>query len=53
MSKRHLLVSAVVALVCGAILVLFTDIETSVSQLIRCGRLPAHHGVHGHGNACR
>lgn len=27
MTRQHLLVTAVVALVCGAILVLFTDIE--------------------------
>ena len=32
MSRRHLLVSCLVALLCGGILVLFTDIERSVGR---------------------
>jgi hypothetical protein len=39
MSKRHLLVSAMVALLCGGILVLFTNIEKTVGGLLRCGTL--------------
>jgi hypothetical protein len=36
MSKRHLLVSALVAAICAAILVLFTDIERSARRWISC-----------------
>ena len=39
MSKRHLMVSALVALLCGGILVLFTNIEKTVVGLLRCGTL--------------
>ena len=39
MSKRHLLVSALVAVLCGGILVLFTNIEKTVVGLLRCGTL--------------
>jgi hypothetical protein len=39
MSKRHLLVSALVAVLCGGILVLFTNIEKTVGGLMRCGTL--------------
>jgi len=39
MSKRHLLVSALVALLCGGILLLFTNIEKTVVGLLRCGTL--------------
>jgi hypothetical protein len=39
MSKRHLLVSAIVAVLCGGILVLFTNIEKTVGGLLRCGTL--------------
>ena len=39
MSKRHLLVSALVAILCGGILVLFTNIEKTVVGLLRCGTL--------------
>jgi hypothetical protein len=39
MSKRHLLVSALVALLCGGILVLFTNIEKTMGGLLRCGTL--------------
>jgi hypothetical protein len=34
---HHLLVSAGVAVLCGGILVLFTDIEVSVEQWVNCG----------------
>ena len=36
MSKRHLLVSALVVAICAAILVLFTDIERSARRWISC-----------------
>jgi hypothetical protein len=39
MSKRHLLVSALVAVLCSGILVLFTNIEKTVGGLLRCGSL--------------
>ena len=39
MSKRHLLVSALVAVLCGGILVMFTNIEKTVGGLLRCGTL--------------
>jgi hypothetical protein len=34
---HYLLVSAGVAVLCGGILVLFTDIEVSVEQWVNCG----------------
>ncbi len=37
MSRKHLLVTATVAVVCTAILVLFTDIETSFTRWVNCG----------------
>jgi len=44
MSKRHMLVSLAVALVCSGILVVFTDLEGSLRGLFRCGHLsPAKH----------
>ena len=39
MSKRHLLVSVLVAALCSGILVLFTNIEKTVAGLLRCGTL--------------
>ncbi len=39
MSKRQLLISGAVALACGAILVIFTDIETGVVRWVNCGPL--------------
>ena len=39
MSKRHLLVSSLVAALCSGILVLFTNIEKTVGGLMRCGTL--------------
>ncbi len=45
MTKKHLLVSLAVALVCSGILVVFTDIEASLRGLIVCGHLaPQRHG---------
>jgi hypothetical protein len=41
MSKRHLLVSGLVAALCAGILVLFTEIEASVQQWLGCGPLVA------------
>ena len=49
MSKRHLLVSALVAALCSGILVLFTDLEKSVGDWFRCGKLS---GV-SHAGQCR
>lgn len=40
MSRRHLLVSALVAGICGAILILFTDIERSLPRWLHCHSLP-------------
>jgi len=37
MSKRHLLVSVLVAAACSAILVLFTDLEASPGRWAACG----------------
>jgi hypothetical protein len=37
MSRKHLLVTAAVAALCAGILVLFTDIETSVTRWFNCG----------------
>ena len=37
MSRKHLLVTAAVAALCAGILVLFTDIETSVTRWVHCG----------------
>ena len=42
MSKRHLLVSVLVAALCSGILVLFTNIEKSVGGILRCG-IPIGH----------
>jgi hypothetical protein len=39
MSKRHLLVSVLVAALCSGILLLFTNIEKTVGGLLRCGTL--------------
>ncbi|QPN63143.1 hypothetical protein [Synechococcus sp. CBW1004] len=39
MSKTHLLVGGAVALLCGGILVLFTDIEVKVVEWVNCGPL--------------
>ena len=37
MNRRHLLVSAALAVICAAILVLFTDIELKLVRWINCG----------------
>lgn len=37
MNKRNSLISLMVLLVCGAILVLFTDVELSLVRWINCG----------------
>jgi hypothetical protein len=37
MSRKHLLVTGAVAVLCAGILVLFTDIETSVTRWVNCG----------------
>ncbi|MFZ0406496.1 MAG: hypothetical protein WAM11_00065 [Cyanobium sp.] len=39
MNRRQLLISGVVTLACGAILVLFTDIEDGVVRWVNCGPL--------------
>lgn len=51
MNGRDLLVSAVVAGLCAAILVLFTDIELSAVKWINCGPLNA--GREHRSEACR
>jgi hypothetical protein len=42
MKAPTLAVSAAVALICAAILVLFTDIELSVLRWINCGPFASH-----------
>jgi len=42
MKRSHRLVSAAVALICAAILVLFTDIELKLIRWINCGPLALH-----------
>ena len=37
MSQRHLLVTVAVAVICTAILTLFTDVETSLLRWWNCG----------------
>lgn len=37
MSAKHLLVTGAVAAFCAGILVLFTDIETSIVRWVNCG----------------
>jgi len=39
MSRKHLLVTGAVAALCAGVLVLFTDIETSVTRWVNCGPL--------------
>lgn len=40
MSKRQLLASVLVAALCTAILVLFTEVERSIPRWLSCGSLP-------------
>ena len=49
MSKRHLLVSALVVALCSGILVLFTDLEHSLAGWFGCGKL----GSGSHSRHCR
>ena len=51
MSKRQLLISGAVAVACGAILVIFTDIEDGFVRWVNCGPLggPQEH----HSEICR
>lgn len=37
MTKQHWLVSGVLVLLCGGVLVLFTDVEDSLTRWINCG----------------
>ncbi|MDA0716946.1 MAG: hypothetical protein O2839_01845 [Cyanobacteria bacterium] len=39
MSKQHWFVSGALVLLCGGVLVLFTDVETSLMRLVICGQL--------------
>ena len=39
MSKQHWLVSGVLVLLCGGVLVLFTDVEASLVRWLNCGPL--------------
>ena len=39
MNQRNLLVGAAVALLCGGILVLFTDVEVKLVEWVSCGPL--------------
>ncbi len=51
MSAKHLLVTGAVAVVCAAILVLFTDIETSLVRWVNCG--PVSTGGERRSEVCR
>jgi hypothetical protein len=39
MSKQHWLVSGALVLLCSGVLVLFTDVETSLVRWVNCGPL--------------
>lgn len=39
MERRHSLIALVLLLLCGGILVLFTDLELSVVRWVNCGPL--------------
>jgi len=39
MTRSNLVVSAVVALICGMILVVFTDLEITLVRWVNCGPL--------------
>ena len=51
MSAKHLLVTGAVAVVCAGILVLFTDIETSLVRWVNCG--PVASGGERRSEVCR
>ena len=51
MKPRHLLVGGAVALVCGTILVLFTDIEMKLVTWVNCGPIGGQREHHS--EACR
>jgi len=51
MSRKHLLVTGAVAAICAGILVLFTDIETSVTRWVNCGPLALQRERHS--SVCR
>jgi hypothetical protein len=51
MSRKHLLVTAAVAVVCTAILVLFTDIEPRFTRWVNCG--PIGSPGERHSEVCR
>ncbi|WP_216901386.1 hypothetical protein [Synechococcus sp. CCY 9618] len=51
MSRKHLLVTGAVAVVCTGILVLFTDIETSFVRWANCG--PLSTGAERRSEVCR
>ena len=39
MKPKHFLVTGAIAALCAGILVLFTDIETSITRWVNCGPL--------------
>ncbi|MEI8249698.1 MAG: hypothetical protein WCF98_00845 [Synechococcus sp. ELA057] len=51
MNSRHRMVSAAVALICTAILVLFTDIELKLFRWVNCGPLALQRDRHS--SVCR
>jgi hypothetical protein len=51
MSRKHLLVTGAVAVVCAGILVLFTDLEISFTRWVNCGPVAA--GSERRSEACR
>ena len=52
MSARHWIVTAAVAALCTAILVLFTEVEETAVKLINCGPL-ATEGERANRDLCR
>ena len=51
MTKRHWLVSGALVLLCGGVLVLFTDVEDSLVRWLNCG--PNATAAERRSNICR
>jgi len=51
LSKQHWLVSGLLVLLCGGILVAFTDIEVRAVRWLNCGPLATHQ--EDHSEICR
>ena len=51
MTKQHWLVSGALVLLCGGVLVLFTDVEDSLVRWLNCG--PTATAAERHSSICR